>query len=305
MKWATFGLAAGSLWIAAVAQSSPAASAAAKEPLPVSLPFFAQDDHRNPVSAITATDFTILDNKRPAQSVLAVRPAREAPLRLGVLIDSSSSHRRSSLYDPGLQAAWDFMTQALAGPNDRVFVVSFNTVPETTDFMNKSDLLKFKMDVTPSGGTALFDSIYAACTKRIQPDPTRPARRVLVILSDGEDNQSHASQDEAVAAAQQSGTVIFTVSTSEDGPYLKRDGSLWLKQLAEETGGQSFLYLSRRDMPKVFSAIKQQVENMWLVTYVPAETGQAGKRRSIELKAASGGKLKLRAPKGYYVASPE
>jgi Ca-activated chloride channel family protein len=267
----------------------------------VTVPFFVVDGHGNPTSATTQINVSVLDNKVPPQSVVAIQAAKELPLRLGVLIDTSYSESRSGLYQPGVQAISELLSQVLKAPEDRVFLLSFTATPNGTDFMSRDEFLKFKLDVTPGGATALFDALYFACKERMQGDPTQPARRVLVILSDGGDNSSHVNHDDAIAAAQKAGTAIFAVSTSEN-PNANLD-SRRLEQFADKTGGHAFLHLSRKDLPKVFSSIREQIENMYAVTFVPADIGRSGEYHSIELKMTSDKQVKLRAPKGYYVTA--
>lgn len=301
VKWA-FALTTISIWIAAVAQVTTANLPAKQQTQTVSIPFFADDNHGSPVSGITQADLSILDNKKPPQSVVAIRTTKEMPLRLGVLIDTSNSERQSALYRPGTQAAFDFLNQVLNGAEDRAFIVGVATVANVSEFMNRDEVPRFEIDLTPRGATSLFDAIYVACNKRMQADPTHPARRVLVILSDGGDTQSHVNRDEAIAAAQKAGAVIFVVGTSENRNNL---GNQTLEHLADKTGGRAFLDLSRKEIPKAFCAIREQVENMYEVTYVPADLGTPGQYHSIEVKATSDKKVKLHAPKGYYVTANE
>ncbi len=285
--------------VAAVAQVPSTELPAGSQPPTVSVPFLAEDGHGHPIATITQADLSILDNKKPPQSIVAIRTAKEVPLRLGVLIDTSNSERFSALYRPGLHAASDFLQQVLNAPDDRVFIESFDNAPNASGFMTRDALLKFRTSLNPGGATALFDAVYFACNDRMIGDPIHPARRVLVILGDGGDNLSNVDQEKAIAAAQKAGTVIFAVSTSEN----ERDdlGSRTLEQFADETGGHAFLHLSPRDIPGVFSTIREQIENMYVVVYVPSDFGHPGQYRSIELKAISNKKLKLHAPKGYYV----
>jgi len=168
-------------------------------------------------------ELSVLDNKTPAQSVVGVHPAGELPLRLGVLIDTSNSERKSSLYQPGVQGLSDLLNEVIKKPEDRAFIVSFSATPDVSPFMNRDELVKFKIDLTPGGGTAIHDAVYVACKERMQNDPTQPARRVLVVLSDGGDNLSHVTRDETIAAALESGTVIFTLSTSENPNEMRRE----------------------------------------------------------------------------------
>jgi VWFA-related protein len=197
-----------------------------------------------------------------------------------------------------VHATWGLLDQVLNGPEDRVFLEPFDTVPKASGFMKKGEALNFKINLNPGGASALFDAIVVACNDRMEGDPTQPARRVLVILSDGEDNFSHVKLDKAVAAVQQVRTLVFFVSTSsntKDDSDAKR-----LEVFTEKTGGLPFLHLNPTDIPKVFSTIREQIENMYVLTYVPSDVIHPGQYRSIELKAKSDKKLKLHAPKGYY-----
>ncbi len=267
----------------------------------VTVPFFAVDGRGNDTSAGTQISVSVLDNKAPASAILAIRTARDLPLRVGILIDTSNSARLDGMHEAAVRAASQLLNQILKTSDDRAFFASFAATPNVTALMNRDEVPKFKVDLTPGGGTALFDAVYFACTERMQADPTQPTRRVLVILSDGGDNLSHVNHDQAIAAAQKAGTVIFAVSTSEHSkPGL--DVSR-LQQFAEKTGGQAFLYLNPDDLPEVFSSMRGQIENMYAVTFVPADLGKTGQYHSIELKMTSGTKVKLRAPKAYYVGT--
>lgn len=262
----------------------------------VTVPFFVVDGHGNPTSATTHFDLSVLDNKIPLYSVVAIQAAKSLPLRLGILIDTSNSEARNGLYKPGVQATSELVSQLLEAPEDKVFVVNFAEIPDVSGFMSRDEFLKLKIDLAPGGGTALFDAVYVACKKRMQADPIQPSRRVLVILSDGRDNMSHVTRDTAVAAALEARTVIFAVNTSENSNGTDSVGLSWF---ADKTGGYAFLY---PNLPKVFPSIREQIENMYAVTFVSADVGKPGRYHSIELKDTSDTKMKLRAPKGYYVS---
>jgi len=186
-------------------------------PQVVNIPFFAEEGHGKLRKGITLADLSILDDGKPPQSVVAIQTANELPLRLGVLIDTSNSQRASRLYRPGVAAINDLLSRALNGPEDKVFIVNFSSTVQATGFMGKDELLKFNTNANPGGATAFFDAVYFACKDRMEADATQPARRVLVVLSDGGDNLSHVNHDEAITAALRAGAVIFVVSTGEQG----------------------------------------------------------------------------------------
>jgi len=214
-------LAAGSAGVGAVAQVPPTELPVRSQSPTVSVPFLTQDSHGHALRLVIPADLSISDNGKPPQSIVAIRNARELPLRLGVLIDTSNSEKVSALYIPGAHAILDLLNQVLNGPEDRVFLETFDTVPNASGFMKKDEALNFKINLNPGGGSALFDAIYLACNDRMEGDPIQPARRVLVILSDGGDNFSHVNLDKAIAAAQQVRTVIFLLAPA------RRLGTIW------------------------------------------------------------------------------
>lgn len=299
-KWLVFAVSVASLACLVSAQVGPSGSAE-KSVGAVTVPFLVDDGHGNSMAEISPNDLTILDDKKPAQRVIAVHTAKDMPLRLGVLIDTSGSQAHSALFEQGVKAASDFLIQELSSSGDRAFIVVFSAVPKGTGFMSKDELDKIRVKISPGGGTALYDAINLACTERMKTDSTQPARRILMLLSDGDDNLSHVNREAAVAAAQNSGTVIFAVSTRNYGDGEK--GHKVLERLAAETGGLAFSALNAKDMLKVLASIKQKIEQMQSVTYVPGETGKSGQFHSVELKIASDKKWKVHAPRGYFPAA--
>jgi VWFA-related protein len=168
-------------------------------------------------------------------------------------------------------------------------------VPVVSEFMNKTRWLNYRADLKPGGATALFDAVGLACTSRMEADGIKPARRVLVLVSDGDDNMSHILLDEAISIAQEAGVVIFAVSTGN-----MRRGNNILRWLAESTGGEAFFDLGPNNVGKTFSAIGTEIENMYLVGFEPAGQDHKG-FHSVELKVSGSGKVRVRAPKGYYL----
>lgn len=285
------------LWFA-TAQASQLESSAKEETLIVTVPFFALDKHGNPIT-IDETALSIMDDKEP-RSILAVKGTAELPLRLGVLIDTSSSETRSGLHDPAARAASSFLNQVLKKPEDKLFFVTFATTVDGTPFMDRDEFQRFRIDLHGGGGTSLFDAICFASQERVQKDPVNPARRVLVIISDGGDNQSRVNHEQAIAAAQKAGVVIFAVSTSENANGNRESRTLEL--LADKTGGHAFLHLRKKDMPDVFSSISDQIEHMNAVSFSPPHPGNPAQFHSVVLTLGGDKKVKLRTPNGYYTS---
>jgi len=274
-EWRSLGLWGSSMvivtfWIAG-AQVPQGESTAREKHSSVTVPFFAIDGHSSPIGTITQGELSVLDNKK-SRSIVAIKAAMELPLRQGVLIDASSSEARSELHEPAVRAASDFLNQVLKGADDKVFLVRFSTTVDGTAFMSRDELLRSKFDLTPGGGTVLFDAVYFACNERMQPDPIQPARRVLVIISDGGENKSRVTREKVIAAAQKSGTVLLAVGTNEkpgDNLDTRR-----LEEFAGKPGGVRIPESQRKNMPRVFSSIKEQIESMYAGSFIPAESAK-------------------------------
>ncbi|HMK24239.1 MAG TPA: VWA domain-containing protein [Terriglobales bacterium] len=137
-------------------------------------------------SKSTVTDFSLLN-------------AADLPLELGIVIDTSNSQRGHHLEEI-LKAALDFVNASLRGPDDRVFFLTFDITPEATAWLGKEQLSQFALKVEIGGETALYDAVASACRNRMGPrDWTKPTRREVVVVSDGDDNQSHITRQEAVS----------------------------------------------------------------------------------------------------------
>jgi VWFA-related protein len=279
-------------------QASPASST---KPDPVTVAFFAWGHDKHPYPDLRLDDLTILDNKQPVRSITSLKKGSELPLSIGLFVDASGSQRSSELYQPGLRAATDFLNQTLKGPGDRVFVVKVTVTPEASEFMSRAQFANFKLNVTPKGGTALYDGVGLACDSWVKSDGPEASRRVLIVLSDGDDNQSHITRQTAIEKALQAGVVFFPVSTEDDwSAYAYGEkGNSALQHLAEETGGEAFLHLNRKKVDQSFSQILDAINNMYLVTFEPADANVKGLHR-IELRTSGKDKIRLRAPKGFY-----
>jgi len=248
----------------------------------------------------------VLDNKRAPRQVLGIRGRAELPLLLGVLVDMSGSQTASSVYPVAVKAASEFSNQVLSGSDDKAFFERFASAPEATHLMARREFLALKIDLNPYGLTALYDGLRFACDDRMKENSSGDALRVIVLLSDGDDNHSHSNLKQVLASAQRAGVVIFAVDTSKADQDPDSDfgrsigGSATLLELAEETGGMAFLRVGTGGVSKAFAAIKEQIDNMYLLSFVPADDSQGAQHRSFQLKPALKTDLKLRAPKGYY-----
>ncbi len=269
----------------------------------VNVAFFANDDHDKPLSGLTQSELQILDNKKAPERVLEIRSRIDVPLLLGMVIDISGSQRNDDQYKTAVQTASGFTRAVLSGADDMVFFEQFSTASEATPLLPKSHFFSLKVNLKPAGNTALYDAVRFACDERMKTYSVRDYIRVIVLLSDGEDNSSRNDIRQAIASAQRAGVVIFAVDTSSlfHSRFLVHErGTETLQQLTRETGGSAFLDLDRGGVAKAFATIKEQIDNMYLLSYVPADhTGP--QYRSLKIDAIPRNhKVKVRATHGYY-----
>jgi len=274
------------LGLSGVAQESTAPS--------VAIPIIARGSHHRPIS-VTVESLVITDQKTPISGA-SLLEGTNLPLELGVLIDTSNSQREGLLGEI-LKSMNRFIPDTLRGPQDRVFVLNFEATSQATGWLKKEQLQTFTIPIRIGGGTALYDALVMAGKERMGPrDWRKPTRRMLVLVSDGEDNLSYATRDEAVSEALTAGAVIFTINTtSYNGAYR---GEKIMEYWAKLTGGESFSRLSRSDIPKVFTNIKELIEGMHYLRYLPPDASKSA-IHEVEVKPAPKEKFELSYARRY------
>src|SRR5882762_4847193 len=264
----------------------------------VNVLFIATDKHGKFVRNLNQNDFNILDDHKPVQSIVNFRRESDLPLKMGLLVDVSGSvHTR---FDFEQDAATSFMQHVIRAGFDKVFVMGFNGHQQVSQDFTDNILLLSKAvhSLQDGGGTALYDAIYHAChDKLLKEQSDRPQRRALVILSDGDDNQSEYTQAQAVEMAQRAEVIIYAISTDDSGLILRGDKNL--EKIAEATGGRAFFPFKMKDIKNSFAAIEDELRSQYVVSYHPADFDADGRYRSIEISALKKD-LQVRARKGYY-----
>jgi Ca-activated chloride channel homolog len=264
----------------------------------VNVLFIATDKHGKFVRNLNAADFSVLDDHKPPQSIVNFRRETDLPLQLGLLIDTSGSVR--TRFDFEQEAASSFLQQAIRPNFDKAFVMGFNSVSTLTqDFTDNAKLLAAGVQhLQNGGGTALYDAIYRAChNKLIKDQEDHPVRRAIIVVSDGEDNQSELSEGQAIEMAQRAEVIIYAISTDDSGLILR--GDTVLQQLADATGGRAFFPFKMKDIKNSFSAIDDELRSQYVISYHPADFEANGHYRPIEITALKKD-LQVRARKGYY-----
>ena len=223
----------------------------------------------------------------------------DLPLRVGLLIDASNSIRDRFLFEQ--DAAIEFLHQIIRPKTDKAFVLAFDEVWDLTqDFTGDLDkLTKGVKVIRPGGGTALWDAVFYACRDKLMKEKeTGPVRRAIILVSDGDDNQSRVLRQEAIEMAQRAGVIVYTISTNLSNNPDEGDRSL--KMLAETTGGQAFFPFKLQDVANAFHDIHEELRSQYSVFYKPDGFEANGQFRPIQI-AAENKKFRVRAKKGYYV----
>jgi Ca-activated chloride channel family protein len=248
----------------------------------VYLVFSVTDKRGRFIRDLRQSDFALLDdNKAPAQ-VYSFTQQTNLPLRVGILIDTSTSIRQRFLFEQ--TAATAFLQQIVRPTSDKAFVEGFDVVPDyRQDWTNDLDTLTRGIGaLRPGGGTALYDAVYSACRdKLLTARGQEPVRKAIVLVSDGDDNQSHAYLEDAIKECQRADTNIYAISTNVS-PSRDRGDDV-LQKMAIATGGKAFFPTSIEDMPVSFQAIQDELRSQYALVYKPADFKADGAFRPIYL----------------------
>jgi Ca-activated chloride channel family protein len=288
-------------------QSPPAAAGSTDDNAPtivkrvdeVNVVFTVTDKHGRYIKDLKRNDFKIVDDSRPVLEIRSFRSETDLPLEAGLLIDASNSIRDRFKFEQ--EAAIEFLNQTLRRKYDRAFVVGFDATPEVTqDFTDSTEALSVGIRaLRPGGGTALFDALYFACRdKLLKSSPNGAVRRAIILLSDGDDNQSHVTREEAIDMAERAAVVVYTISTNLMGSG-GRHGDKILERIAEATGGRSYVPFQLTEVANAFASIQEELRSQYAISYKPADFRPDGRFRTIEIAAKQKG-LQVRCRRGYY-----
>jgi VWFA-related protein len=265
----------------------------------VNVIFTVTDKHGRFIKNLKQGDIKILDNNLPPKQVMNFEAETDLPLRVGLLIDASNSIRDRFLFEQ--QAASEFLQQIIRPKGDRAFVLAFDEVWDLTqDFTGDLDkLTKGIQVIRPGGGTALWDAVYFACRDKLMKEHAAgPVRKAIILVSDGDDNQSRVLRQEALDMAQRAEVIVYTISTNLSN--IQDQGDKNLKMLADATGGRAFFPFKLQDLADAFHDIREELRSQYSVSYKPDAFIANGEYRPIQISMAEK-KFRVRAKKGYYV----
>jgi Ca-activated chloride channel homolog len=271
------------------------------------------------VSDLEKDDFKIFDDKAP-QAIRYFSKQTDLPLRIGLLLDTSNSIRDRLKFEQ--DAATSFLFSVLRHNRDQAFVMTFDDEPTVLQgFTDDAGRLRDEIIKTRAGGgTAVYDAIYRACEGELS-HPPRPAgdqpdvvRRVMIVISDGDDNLSNHTRADAIEMAQRYSVVIYTISTSTQWIQLSQtdpskaadrkmhltEGDKVLNDLAEETGGRAFFPYHVDDLDQSFQDIGDELRNQYSIAYIPTNSTLDGKYHRIRIETPDHKGYQVRARRGYY-----
>lgn len=250
------------------------------------------------ITNLVKDDFQVREGNR-LQSILEFTAETDLPLRLGILIDTSNSVRDRFKFQQ--EAAVEFINGVVRPQQDKAVIVSFDTAAELVADLT-GDVEKLAASVRslrPGGGTALYDAIFFVCRDKLMQDqPRHKFRRAVIVLSDGEDNQSRYTRDQALEMAHKADVVVYTISTNIT--RLETDGDKTLKYLSRETGGLSFFPFKVEDLAQSFENIANEMRHQYNLFYRPEPLKTDGLYHEVEIKVKNRKDVMVRARKGYY-----
>ena len=257
------------------------------------------DSHQHIVTNLDRSAFSVVEEGKP-QTILSFHHV-DIPVAMGIVIDNSGSMREKR--NKVNQAALNLVRSS--NPKDEVFVVNFNDEQYLDqDFTN--DLLKLKdalEKIDARGGTALYDAVVASADHLKQN--ARLEKKVLFVVTDGEDNASTESLEQAVRNLQQeNGPSVYAIGLLGDEEHPKRARKA-LQILAERTGGIAFFPKTLDEVDEISRTIANDIRNQYAIGYKPSTPKSAGGFRQVVVtaKAKGHGKLTVRTKSGYYAGA--
>jgi VWFA-related protein len=264
----------------------------------VNLIFTVTDKHGHYIPNLQQSDFALLDDRKAPSHVKSFHQQINLPLRVGIVIDSSTSIHQRFQFEQ--QSAIEFLLEILKAKSDRAFVMDFAETPRVDqDWTNNIDALETGVNrIHPGGGTDLYDAVYTACRDKLLAERgPEPVRKAMVLISDGNDNQSRVYQDEAIKECQRAETIIYAISTNWTPSRGK--GDKVLTEMSEATGGQVFFPPSVEEMSNSFHNIEEALRSQYSLIYTPADFKYDGGFRPIYLFCHDR-QYTVRAKSGYF-----
>ena len=316
--------------LASAGGSAPPLSAQQQQPPPpeqappiivevnlVNVVFSVTDRRNRQVTGLGQDDFRVFEDNVP-QTITRFTSETNLPLHIGLLLDASNSVRPRFQFEQ--EAAIDFLHTVLRPKQDEAFVISFDMTPNLEqDFTDDPQTLADAVRrVRAGGGTSLYDAVYLACKMKMAEGTGNDLRKMLIVLSDGNDTASRVSREEALEMCRRHEVTLFTVSTS--APPIKykaetremqnpcrvqgEEGSKILEYFAESTGGTAYCPFTTIDVGRSFERIANQLRTQYTLAYIPTNRVRDGSFRRIAIESRRDN-LRIHHRPGYYARPRE
>ncbi len=256
------------------------------------------DSKRRLVTDLGRNDFTVYEDGQ-VQQITSFR-REDIPVSIGILVDNSGSMRTKR---NAVTRAVVNLVKA-SNPNDEVFIVNFNDEPYLDqDFTNSISLMQEALDrVDTRGGTALYDAVYAS-SKHLA-EAAKKEKKVLLVVTDGEDNESRLSLEQAIRAVQdENGPTIYTIGILGDEGHQRRARRA-LESLSVQTGGVAFFPRNLEEVDEISKEVARDIRNQYTITYKPTNPRSTGGYRTVRVIAHAPGyrDLQVRTRSGYFAS---
>lgn len=261
------------------------------------------------ITGLQRSDFVVIEDGVPQEITFFTDEKTNPPVYVGVLMDTSPS--TAGKLDFSKEAAKSFIYTVLKLRKDKAAFMTFdNQVSLVADFTDKTDILDKAVDNVKKTGsqTAMYDAVWNFADEKLR---NVAGRRVIVIITDGDDTFSRAKIEDAIDIAQRTETTIFGISTKAgflgtvpgvEAGTVKDKGDKLLARLCEETGGQAFFTGDMLALERAFTEISKELRGQYLITYRPANQNYDGRERKIEVRftdSAKADKYKIRTKSSY------
>jgi len=262
------------------------------------------DKHGAIVRDLRQNDFAVLEDGR-AQTIRYFARQTDLPLTLGLLVDTSMSQEH--VLDAERSASFRFLDQVLRESKDQIFVMQFDLAvltrqPLTSSYKDLNDALAqvntpSRRELQNGGdrGTLLYDAVIKASDDIMR---RQHGRKALILLTDGDDNGSDATLENAIDAAQRADTLIFSILFSDSG-FGHGPGRSILEHLSRETGGGFFEVSKKLPIDKIYAIIQDELRSQYSLGYVSDRAATTAEFRKLQLKVSTPG-LQVQARDRYW-----
>ena len=266
----------------------------------VDLPFVVADRHHHWITNLSQDEIRLSDNGLPPESIRMFESRTGLPLRVGLIVDKSDSVLQQFKYEK--DAAALFISRLMNSPQDLAFVLGFSDQPALVQDLTPDTqaLAAAVRNLTLGGGTAVYDAVHFACERLSQQKDRGYTRRVLVLLTDGDDNRSELQPARIIEEALRQNVVVIVLDTNP-APAYDDPKHRTLEKLATVTGGQVLPAGNKKQLAKAFEELSARLRSYYLLAYRPSQFTRDGSFHKIQLKSTRRG-VHIICRKGYYAA---